>query len=391
MATRESEPDRRYGLGRSLTPLAEALRGQGHEVVYVTRSIRGARGQNLANRLQRLLLPIARAYAGESSDTEAVLGALLERLDMGRLAAKIAMRDRFTHVHVHDPWMGCGLAMARKLQRGATYRWGLTEHGFGCYGDAVHEDGGRQSTSLALRLRQLERGVLSAAHWVVSPTSAALRQLARDLAVYPIPSSWHWIPHPRPAVRPYSRSEARRLLGWDPEGVYVLGVGRLAPLKRFDLLVRAVARVQSERQVRLVILGEGDVAWYQDLAHECGLKQPIHFAVTDDVGKYLAAANLYVSTSSTESFGLSNLEAIVAGTRSICTAVGGVPEVLGEAATLVPVSEDAIAVAIQYALDDERSNAEWRARCRSRSISWQSAEQVAQRYSQVFADCLASN
>lgn len=390
MATRESVADRRYGLGKSLVPLMEAFREDGHEVAYVTRSIRGPRSENMARRLQRLVLPLAKLAAGPASDTEAVLGALLERLDMGRLAAKIAHRDGYTHVHVHDPWMAVGLALTRFMQRGATYRWGLTEHGFGCYAYAVHEDGGGQSTRLALRLRQLERKVLSAAHWVVSPTTAAMRQLARDLAIHPLPATWHSIPHPCPSLRTYGRSEARSLLGWSTDDVYVLGVGRLAPLKCFDVLIRAVSRVKSTRPVHLVILGEGDTAWHQELAAKCGLLAPILFTLTDDVGMYLAAADLYVSTSSTESFGLANLEAIVAGTRSVCTAVGGVPEVVGDASYLVPLSEDAVASAIQTAIDDAPGDAEWLRRCRARTASWPSASEIAHRYLRVYSEAAAN-
>ncbi|MYV64761.1 glycosyltransferase, partial [Streptomyces sp. SID2131] len=53
---------------------------------------------------------------------------------------------------------------------------------------------------------------------------------------------------------PAARRRTRAALGL-PEDAYVVGgVGRLAPGKRFDLLVRAVAEVP---EARLLLVGEG--------------------------------------------------------------------------------------------------------------------------------------
>ena len=390
MVTRESESDKRYGLGRSLLPVIDALSARGHEVTYVCRSARGQRSERMTRLAVRLLTPLARVVGGRDSDSEAVLGALLERMDMGRLACKIARRDGHTHVHLHDPWMAMGFVVAQRFTGGARRcRWGITEHGYGCYGHAVHEDGGRQSTRLGRIMRRLERHVVLAADWVMSPTHAALRELARDLVIHPTPAHWHAIAHPLPTLNAYGRAEARVRLGWPEEDLFILGVGRLATLKRFDLLVRAVSRLRSNKALRLVILGEGDTEGMQSLALACGLSHPILFAVTDDVGLYLSATDLYVSTSSTESFGLANLEALAIGARTICTAVGGVPEVVGSGATLVALDVDAITSAIQQAADDLADRCSWRDRALGRAAMWPGPEEIAARYLEAYGEAIA--
>ena len=90
------------------------------------------------------------------------------------------------------------------------------------------------------------------------------------------------------------------------------------------------------------ILGGGDSRALQQAAEATGLGGRIHFAVVEDVKPYLAAADFYLSSSATESFGLANLEALVARLPCICTAVGGVPEVMGHGAWLIPVEQQAL-------------------------------------------------
>lgn len=89
--------------------------------------------------------------------------------------------------------------------------------------------------------------------------------------------------------------------------------------------------------------GGGDVQSLQKRADTAGWGERIHFTVVDNVTPYLAAADVYVSTSATESFGLANLEALMAGLPCICTAVGGVPEVMGQGAWFIPVNPEALA------------------------------------------------
>ncbi|MFF6773672.1 glycosyltransferase [Streptomyces sp. NPDC012637] len=78
------------------------------------------------------------------------------------------------------------------------------------------------------------------------------------------------------AFDPRARASARAALGLPPNAFVVGGVGRLAPGKRFDRLVRAVAAVP---EARLLLVGEGDQReQLLRVAEECGAKDRVLLA-----------------------------------------------------------------------------------------------------------------
>lgn len=346
MVTREMSGDRRYGLGRSLMPVVDALESQVLRVRYLCQEDLPASAkpnrQRWLNRLNRL------PWIRTKVHLQHLVAAFSERLQMGWYAAEIARKDGFTAVHLHDPWLGFGFWFGAKVLRLSNIRWGITEHGFGCYSRATHEDGLTQGPLVQRWLRRLEAVTLGAANWVVAPTQLAVDQLARDLALPFNPAHWYVIPHAAPYVVPMDQTLARVQLGWDLNGFHVIGIGRLVPLKRFDILVGACAGLAARYpNLHLHLLGDGDRSSFQQQADVAGFGNRLHFAVVDDVRPYLAAADVYVSTSVTESFGLANFEAMVAGLPCICTAVGGVPEVMGRGAWLIPVNQEVLVSAIE--------------------------------------------
>lgn len=346
MVTREMSGDRRYGLGRSLMPVVEALESQGWRVRYLCQEDLPVSAQ--PNR-QRWLTRLSRLpWIGKVRHRQQLLSALAERLQMGWFSAETARNDGFTAVHLHDPWLGLGFWLGTKALRLRHVRWGITEHGFGCYSRATHEDGLTQGPLLQRWLRRLEAVTLGAAHWVTAPTQLALDQLARDLALPFNPRHWRVIPHAAPNVALKDQTLARVQLGWDLNAFHVIGVGRLVPLKRFDILVGACASLAPRYPgLHLHLLGDGDRSSFQQQADAAGFGARIHFSVVDDVQTYLAAADVYASTSVTESFGMANLEALLARLPCVCTAVGGVPEVMGRGAWLIPVNQLVLAGAIE--------------------------------------------
>ena len=345
MVTREMAGDRRYGLGRSLMPVVDALTARGWRVRYLCQEDLAPAAK--AKR-DRWLSRIAR-WPGVASrqQLQQVIGALAERMQMGWFAAHVARDEAFTVIHLHDPWLGLGFWLGKEWLRLRRVCWGITEHGFGCYSRATHEDGLVQGPRLQRWLRRLEAFALRRTHWVTAPTQLALDQLARDLALPFNPHHWHALSHAAPTMAAMDRQTACQSLGWSTQDFHVLGVGRLVPLKRFDILVAACASVAVRySQVHLHLLGEGDRGGLQQLADSMGFGSRIHFAMVDEVRPYYAAADVYVSTSVTESFGLANFEALMAGLPCICTAVGGVPEVMGTGAWLIPVEQQALVAAL---------------------------------------------
>ena len=380
MVTRESPGDRRYGLGKSLAPVMAGLEGRGIEVAYLTAGDLGPAG---VTRLRAWHPRINRAlgWLFPGTDFWSLSWGLLERFNMGRLAAHVARQHGFTHVHCHDPFIAlayrafCGLGASRKRP------WGLTQHGFGCFTQAFHEDGAVLGPRVMRILRRWERRVLSQADWVVLPAHACAEQLARDLGQYPLPAHWRVIPHPRPSqLKVLHRAHARQVLEWDPQACYVIAVGRFAPLKRLPALLEACASLGNS-DWRLVLVGDGDLEPLRALAVTLGIGERLAFAATDDIGLYYSAADIYVSTSITESFGLANLEAVSLGLPALCTAAGATPEVLGSGAWLVPPENPAALIsALRALVEDPALRAFWRARAQAWAAAWPEVEAVSQAY-----------
>ncbi len=383
MVTRERADDRRFGLGKSLDPVLEVLGREGVEIHYLCQEDAGIHGRHVLMRLQGLLVR-SLAWAMGHAEFDALVGGILERLNMGRLAAKVAFERQVTHVHCHDPLIAAGFQWFRWYYGGrkaARFRHGLTQHGFGSYTQALHEDGARLDHRLMSWLRRWEVRILQQADWVVLPTRASRDQLARDLACYPVPGHWHVIPHPRPNLETVDHHHARRLLGWEDGWFVVLGVGRNAPLKRFADLIRACACLNHEN-LHLVLLGPGEDPQLRRLAQEAGLPaHRLHLDAQPDAGIHYSGSDVYVSTSTTESFGLANLEALQAGLPVLATAVGGVPEVVGSGGWLLPACHPTVlAEAIEILLHDPNQRMAHSQRARAWVNRWPDASRIASQY-----------
>lgn len=340
MVTREQGRDRQYGIGRSLNPVIAALGELGHVVRYLCQDdLLAAERQRRAHWLARVQhLPFLRGRVARQN----IANALLERVHMGYVAAHVAVQDGFDVVHFHDPWLSLGwrcFALRHVFRRTKSPIWGISQHGFGAYSFATLEDGLTQNLWEYRTLLALERWQLAASDFVIAPTALALSQLQRDCALPVRPKHWQVLPHARPDVALPERAAARAQLAWQEDDFYILAIGRIVPLKQFSRLIAACSPIFREfPRVHLVILGHGDDAALKQQADALGVLSRVHVQFTDDVRPFLSAANLYVSVSSSESFGLANFEALAAGLPCICTAVGGVPEVLGAGAFYLPAA-----------------------------------------------------
>ena len=141
---------------------------------------------------------------------------------------------------------------------------------------------------------------------------------------------------------------------------------------------------QRYPSLHLHLLGDGDRPGLQQLADAAGFGGRIHFATVDDVRPYYAAADVYVSTSLTESFGLANFEALIAGLPCICTAVGGVPEVMGNGAWLIPVDQGVLVAALEELIGNpaQRQTLSQRAAAQARHAP--NLASVTEQYVQLF-------
>jgi glycosyltransferase involved in cell wall biosynthesis len=129
---------------------------------------------------------------------------------------------------------------------------------------------------------------------------------------------------------PAVRAAVRRRLGLGSAAYVVAGVGRLVPGKRFDLLVRAVA---ANPGTYLLLAGTGpERGNVLRLAAEVGAADRVRVVGDADGGPgvpaVLAAADLFVSPSAEEAFGLAVVEALAAGLPVLyaaCPAIEDLP------------------------------------------------------------------
>ncbi|HEX9697526.1 MAG TPA: D-inositol-3-phosphate glycosyltransferase [Actinomycetota bacterium] len=191
--------------------------------------------------------------------------------------------------------------------------------------------------------------------------------------------------------RPGVPGAAKAALGLEDRRI-ALFVGRLQPLKRPDLAVRAIAdlarrRPDLAREVTLVVVGgpsgRGGTspASLRELAASLGIagavevRDPVQHSMLPD---YYRAADVVIMPSTTESFGLVALEAQACGTPVVASDAGGLRAAVRDGTTGLLVSgpdPGDYARAIEALLDDapRRSMMGAAAARHARGLDWRRA------------------
>jgi glycosyltransferase involved in cell wall biosynthesis len=168
----------------------------------------------------------------------------------------------------------------------------------------------------------------------------------------------------------------------------VLAVGRLAPQKDYDTLLEAAARWGDRRpQPLVVIAGNGpEQQRLQRIIDTRGLDVRL-LGRREDVPDLLVAADVYVLTSTWEARALVVQEAMRAEVPVVATAVGGIPELVGDDALLVPASDaDAVARAVAELLDHPARGAELGRRGRERARRWPDEDATAGQLAAIYRE-----
>ena len=164
------------------------------------------------------------------------------------------------------------------------------------------------------------------------------------------------------------------------------------PMKGLRYLLEAVAKLRTERDVRLIVIGkprEGGTS--AETIAKLGLGQVVEFisGVPDErIVELYATSSVAVVPSLYEGFSLPAIEAMCSGTPLVATTGGALPEVAGpggETCVSVPPGDSgALAAALTQVLDDPAMAARIGAAGRERVISrwsWRhTAEQTVEHY-----------
>jgi glycosyltransferase involved in cell wall biosynthesis len=129
-----------------------------------------------------------------------------------------------------------------------------------------------------------------------------------------------------------------------------------SPLKGLPTLLRAVAKLATERDAHLIVIGTPSAATRQQVA-QLALGDRVTFAsgLPDaEYARVLASAEVAVVPSLYEGFSLPAVEHMASGTPLIASKAGALPEVTGDAALLVPPGDaEQLSAALGGLLDDE--------------------------------------
>ena len=167
-------------------------------------------------------------------------------------------------------------------------------------------------------------------------------------------------------------------------------------LKGLSFLLDALAKLRTEREVHLTIIGKPRAGASADLIESLGIQDCISYVsgVTDEqIVELYASCELAVVPSLYEGFSLPAIEAMSTGICLVATTGGALPEVTGRDGETVlscpPADVDALAAAIRRGLDDnvlrEKIGIAGRQRVAER-WSWRNcAQQTVDQYREVLS------
>ncbi|MGH9297325.1 MAG: glycosyltransferase family 4 protein, partial [Acidimicrobiales bacterium] len=139
----------------------------------------------------------------------------------------------------------------------------------------------------------------------------------------------------------------------------ILAVGRLVPVKRFDHLIRAVARLHEDRpEVELMIVGEGNERpALESLRDSLSAGRFVHLPGRLDDGKLLDSyrkAWILASTSAREGWGMTVSEAAACGTPAVATHIAGHADAVVDGVTgFLADSPEEVLDKLRTLVDDE--------------------------------------
>jgi D-inositol-3-phosphate glycosyltransferase len=312
------------GMNVSLVSTAIELAERGVEVELLTRAVAGARVTEIVDGVTLHELEagpsgrIPKARLSEVADEFGEAVALLS----GRTS------PRYDLIHAHY-WLSGIAALPVAIELGLPFvqsfhTLGAMKNRHLARGEAVESDG---------RLRA-ERYLTSQADAIIASSAAEVSSLIDNVGAS---AGRVWVVPPgvdsalfTPA-RAIAESIVRRRLDIDNERPILLVVGRIQPHKGQDLAIRALAALDIEPPI-LVIVGDPTpgAERFRDslrsLAAELGVASALRFVGAldrEELANYFAAASLTLVPSHSETFGLVALESAASGTPVIASRAVG--------------------------------------------------------------------
>ena len=292
--------------------------------------------------------------AGEVGPGEASMEALADRYgarlvkvnslgpSLSPIADVRALRELVRIVRAHRPHIvhthTAKAGLLGRLAAGAIRPRPVVVHTY--HGHVLEGYFGPLKTAL---FRRLERRMARMSDCLLGVSQATVDDLVRlgvappgRFRVLPLGLELDSVANPEPGQRERFRSS----VGVSGSALVITYVGRLVPIKRLDVALKAVAQARGRGiDCCLVVVGDGQCRGrLTALARSLGMeKSAIFTGYRSDIAEIVAGTDIAILTSDNEGTPVWLIEAAAAGRPAVAPAVGGVPEVvLGETGLLVP-------------------------------------------------------
>jgi D-inositol-3-phosphate glycosyltransferase len=316
------------GLNVYVVEVAKRLAARGVEVDIFTRAVSRDQPQ-VAELAPGVLVRHLAAGPFEDLDKHDLPGQLCQfTFELLRTEAAHAP-GRYDLVHGHYWLSGQVGAVAKE-------RWGVplvqSMHTLGKVKNAALATG--DTAEPAVRLRG-EAEVVACADRLVANTEDEARQLIDRYDADPARVATINPGVDLSVFRPGSQAEARRQLGLPADGVVLVFVGRVQPLKAPDVVLHAAAHLlRDDPSLNLTVAfvggpsgtGRHDPDGLTELAGNLGLSGKVRLeppCPQPELAQWYRAATVVMVPSYSESFGLVAMEAQACGTPVVAASVGG--------------------------------------------------------------------
>lgn len=268
-------------------------------------------------------------------------------LGMAREIAKLAANQRVQVVHAHLYFPAVAVSLMRVLHL-FDARTCVTFHNL-AYGGA-----NAKTVGLAVRRRLASWLYPRGIHRAFAVSSAVAFHYQETLGLERISV----LPNPVDLRRIRELASSNSTSVVRGSACRIVVPGRIVFEKGHSDLVKALATL-ADRGLRPEVIIAGDGPLHAEIEAQSiaeGLSRHVRFAGAQkhrNLMVLLGSADIVVVPSRFEGFGLTALEAMALGKAVVATEAGGLPETVGDAGLLVPVSDPpALAAAIEALLDD---------------------------------------
>lgn len=192
------------------------------------------------------------------------------------------------------------------------------------------------------------------------------------------------------------RSQVRQEMGIGIEDLVLVSVGNLSEEKGHGTVLPIVQELnQTQLADHLLLLGDGPLSPdLESQARELGIADKVHFlGRRSDVGRVLAAADIFVLPSKSEGMPAVLIEAGLSGLPSVAFNVGGVVEVIEDQATglvVPPQDHREMGKKLAALCRDSQLRAKMGEAARRRCLELFSIQKVASQYEALFLQLLGT-